>query len=94
MAKNKSMFSSLNDCNTKNIYVGDERSLSVVGTRTIHPDNGQCNDVLCVLGMESPPTAGFWGSKPKFWSKVLKDSANYGCEVQSRGQVIGLSTLR
>ena len=26
MAKNKAMFSSLNDCNTKHIYVGDDRS--------------------------------------------------------------------
>jgi len=48
MANNKAMFSSLNDCNTKNIYVGDDRSLSVVGTGTIHLDNGQFNDVLCV----------------------------------------------
>jgi len=48
MVENKAMFSSLNDCNTKNIYVGDDRSLSVVGTRTIHLDNGQFNDVLCV----------------------------------------------
>ena len=48
MAKNKAMFSSLNDCNTKNIYVGDDRSLNVVGTGTVHLDNGQFNDVLCV----------------------------------------------
>ena len=48
MAKNKAMFSSLNDCNTKHIYVGDDRFLSVVGSRTIHLDNGQFNDVLCV----------------------------------------------
>jgi len=48
MAKNKAMFSSLNDCNTKNIYVGNDRSLSVLGTGTIHLDNGQFNDVLCV----------------------------------------------
>ena len=48
MAKNKSMFSSLNDCNTKNIYVGDDRSLSVVGSGTIHLENGHFNDVLCV----------------------------------------------
>lgn len=34
MAKNKAMFSSLDDCNTKNIYVGDDRSLNVVGTGT------------------------------------------------------------
>ena len=46
MDKNKSMFSSLNDCNTKNIYVGDDRSLSVVGSDTIHLDNGQFNDAL------------------------------------------------
>ena len=48
MAKNKALFSSLNDCNTKHIYVGDDRSLSVVGFGTIHLDNGQFNDVLCV----------------------------------------------
>ena len=48
MAKNKAMFSSLNDCNTKNIYVGDDSSLSVVGIETIHLENGQFNDVLCV----------------------------------------------
>lgn len=39
MAKNKAMFSSLNYCNTKSIYVGDDRSLSVVGTGTIYLDN-------------------------------------------------------
>src|SRR5271168_4809621 len=48
MAKNKAMFSSLNNCNTKNIYVADDRSLSVVRTGTVHIDNGQFNDVLCV----------------------------------------------
>ena len=48
MAKNKSIFFSLNDCNTKHIYVGDDRSLSVVGSGTIHLDNGYFNDVLCV----------------------------------------------
>ena len=48
MAKNKAMFSSINDCNTKHIYVGDDRSLSVVGFGTIHLDNSQFNDVLCV----------------------------------------------
>ena len=48
MEKNKAIFSSLNDCNTKNIYVGDDRSLSVVGSGTIHLDNGHFNDVLCV----------------------------------------------
>jgi len=48
MAKNKVMFSFLNDCNIKNIYVCDDRSLNVVGTGTVHIDNGQFNDVLCV----------------------------------------------
>ena len=48
MAINKAMFSSLNDCNAKNIYIGDDRYLSVVGSGTIHLDNGQFNDVLCV----------------------------------------------
>ena len=40
MAKNKAMFSSLNEYNTKHIYVGDDRSLSVVGSGTIHLNNG------------------------------------------------------
>eukprot|EP00253_Pinus_taeda_P011076 PITA_11076 len=53
MAKNKAMFPSLNDCNTKNIYVGDDRSLNVVGTGTVHLDNGQFNDVLCVPPLSS-----------------------------------------
>ena len=48
MAKNKSMFTSLNDCNTKNIYVGDDISLIFVGSGTIHLVNGSFNDVLCV----------------------------------------------
>eukprot|EP00253_Pinus_taeda_P021452 PITA_21452 len=53
MAKNKAMFSSLHDCNTKNIYVGDDRSLNVLGTGTVHLDNGQFNDVLCVPTLSS-----------------------------------------
>eukprot|EP00253_Pinus_taeda_P032314 PITA_32314 len=53
MAKNKAMFSSLHDCNTENIYVGDDRSLNVVGTGTVHLDNGQFNDVLCVPTLSS-----------------------------------------
>ena len=48
MTKNKAMFSSLNDCNMKFFYVGDDRSLSVVGSGIIHLDNGQFNDELCV----------------------------------------------
>jgi hypothetical protein len=48
MAKDKAIFSSLNECNTKKIFVGDDRSLSVVGCGTIQVDNGHFNDVLCV----------------------------------------------
>jgi hypothetical protein len=48
MAKDKAIFSSLNECNTKQIFVGDDRSLSVVGSRTIQLDDGHFNDVLCV----------------------------------------------
>jgi hypothetical protein len=48
MAKDKDIFSSLNECNTKKIFVGDDRSLSVVGFGTIQVDNDHFNDVLCV----------------------------------------------
>jgi len=48
MAKTKAKFSSLNDCNTKNRYASDDRSLGVVGTGAIHIKNGQFNHVLCV----------------------------------------------
>jgi hypothetical protein len=48
MAKDKDIFSALNECNTKKIFVGDDRSLSVVGSRTVQVDNGHFNDVLCL----------------------------------------------
>jgi hypothetical protein len=48
MAKDKDIFSTLNECNTKKIFVGDDRSLSVVGFGTIQVDNDLFNDVLCV----------------------------------------------
>ena len=48
MAKDKAICFSLNECNTKKIFVGDDRSLSVVGFGTIRVDNGHFNDVLCV----------------------------------------------
>ena len=35
MAKDRDMFSTLNECNTNKIFVGDDRYLSVVGSRTI-----------------------------------------------------------
>jgi hypothetical protein len=48
MGKDKTVFSTLNDCNTINIVVCDNRSLSVEGCGTVHLNNGQINDVLCV----------------------------------------------
>jgi hypothetical protein len=35
MAKDKFIFSTVNECNTHKIFVGDDRSLSVVGSGTI-----------------------------------------------------------
>jgi hypothetical protein len=48
MAKEKAIFSSRNECNTKKIFVGGDRPLSVVGFGTIQVDNGHFNYVLCV----------------------------------------------
>jgi hypothetical protein len=48
MAKDKYIFSGLNECNTKKIFVGDDRSLRVVGSGIVQVDNGHFNDVLCV----------------------------------------------
>jgi len=51
MAKDKAIFSSLNECNTKKIFVAYDRSLSVVVSRTVQVDNGHLNDVLCVQSL-------------------------------------------
>jgi hypothetical protein len=48
MGKDKVVFSTLQDCNTKNIFVGDDRSLSVEGSGIVHLNNDQIKDVLCV----------------------------------------------
>jgi hypothetical protein len=48
MAKDRAIFSTLNECNTKQIFVGDDRSLSVEGSGTVQVENGHFNDVLCV----------------------------------------------
>jgi hypothetical protein len=48
MAKDRDIFSTLNECNTKKIFVGDDRSLSVEGSGTVQVENGHFNDVLCV----------------------------------------------
>jgi hypothetical protein len=48
MAKDKAIFYSINEFNTKKVFVGDDRSLSVVGYGTIQVYNILFNDVLCV----------------------------------------------
>jgi hypothetical protein len=48
MANDRAIFSTLNECNTKQIFVGDDRSFSVEGSGTIQVENGHFNDVLCV----------------------------------------------
>jgi hypothetical protein len=48
MAKDRDIFATLNECNTKKIFVGDDRSLSVEGSGTVQVENGHFNDVLCV----------------------------------------------
>jgi hypothetical protein len=48
MAKDKAIFSTLNECNTKKIFVGDDRSFSVVGSIIAQVDNGNFNDIICV----------------------------------------------
>ena len=35
MAKDQTIFSIMHECNTKQIFVGDDRSLSVVGSGTV-----------------------------------------------------------
>jgi hypothetical protein len=48
MAKNKTIFLALNECNTKKIFVGNDKSLSVIGFGSVKVDNSHFNDVLCV----------------------------------------------
>jgi hypothetical protein len=48
MANDIDMFSSLDECDTKKIFVGDDRSLSVEGFGTIQVEISHFNDVLCV----------------------------------------------
>ena len=43
-----SIFSTMHECNTKQIFVSDDRSLSVVGFGTVPVENGHFSDVLCV----------------------------------------------
>lgn len=49
MVEDKDIVFTLKECNTKQIFVGDDGSLSVVGFGIVHLDDGHFNDVLCVL---------------------------------------------
>ena len=40
MGKDKAVFLTLQDCNTKIFFVGDDRSLSVEGSGIVHLNNG------------------------------------------------------
>jgi hypothetical protein len=51
MDKDKSIFSTLNEGNTKKIFVGDDRSVSVVESGIVQVDNGHFNNVLCVSSL-------------------------------------------
>jgi hypothetical protein len=51
MVQHKTIFYALNECNTKQIFVGDDRSLCVERLGTIQVDNGHFNDVLCVASL-------------------------------------------
>src|SRR5713226_2831825 len=48
MAKDQAIFCTIHECNTKQIFVDDDSSLSVVGSRTVPVENGHFSDVLCV----------------------------------------------
>ena len=48
MAKDQAIFYTMYECNTKQIFVGNDRSLSVVGSWKFPVENGHFNDVLCV----------------------------------------------
>jgi hypothetical protein len=48
MDNDRDIFSALNECNTKKIFVGDDPSLSVKGFGTIQVENGHFDDVLCI----------------------------------------------
>jgi len=48
MAKDKSIFYALNECSTKQIFVGEDIYLSVAGSRIVQLNDGHFDDVLCV----------------------------------------------
>jgi hypothetical protein len=53
MAKDKAIFATLNECNTKKIFICDEKYLSVLGSRAIEVDNVHFIDALHVPTLSS-----------------------------------------
>jgi hypothetical protein len=51
MAKEKAIYYGLNECNTKQIFFGDDISLVVVGFGTIQLDYGHFNNALWVASI-------------------------------------------
>ena len=49
MNKDQAIFSTVHECNTKQIIVCDDRSLSVVGSGIVLVENGHFNDVYYVF---------------------------------------------
>ena len=48
MAKDQAISFNMHECNTKQIFIGDDSSLSFVGSGTVPVENGHFTDVLCV----------------------------------------------
>ena len=48
MAKDQAIFSTMHECNTKQIFVGDDSSLSFVGYGIVPVEKCHFSDVLCV----------------------------------------------
>ena len=48
MSKDQAIFFTRHECNTKQMFVGDDRSLSVAGSGRVLVYNGHFSDVLCV----------------------------------------------
>ena len=47
MAKDQAIFSTMHECNTKQIFVGDDRSLNVVGFGIVQVDDGLQWCIMC-----------------------------------------------
>ena len=84
MANDKAIFYALNECNTKKIFVGDDRSLTVVGFGIVRVDNGHFNDVLCVLNL-SCNLLSVYQITHSGEGKTVEFSPHQGCNQRSKG---------